>query len=76
MLLICNFRVLHGVALQLYLQLGMKITSVKRVIAFQQGDYMKLWVQFCTQMRATSSNSFAKNFWKLVRNSKFVLKLF
>ena len=76
MLLICTFRVLHGLALQLYLQLGMKITSVKQVISFQQGDYMKLWVQFCTQMRATSTNSFAKKFWKLVRNSEYVLKLF
>ncbi|RZD32615.1 MAG: hypothetical protein CXT79_06000 [Thaumarchaeota archaeon] len=66
---------MHGLALQLYLQLGMKLTNVKRVISFQQSDYMKPWVQFCTQMRATSTNSFAKKFWKLVRNIDYIIKL-
>ena len=47
----------------------MKLIDVNRVISFEQGDYLKTWVDFCTKMRADSTNSFAKNFWKLVRNN-------
>jgi len=60
------YRVLHGLLLQLYLQLGMKLDKVHRVVIFEQGDFMKSWVEFCTEKRAGAKNEFEKNFWKLV----------
>ena len=60
------YRVLHGLVLQLYLQLGMKMGKVYRVVAFQQGDFMSSWVEFCTKKRIASTNTFSRNFWKLV----------
>jgi hypothetical protein len=63
--------VLHGVNLQLYLQLGMKIISIHRVIKFEQKPFMKDWVEFCTEKRSISKTVFAKNFWKLLVNSVY-----
>jgi len=54
--------------LQLYLELAMKIGKVYRVIKFEQGDFMKSWVEFCTRKRIASTSEFSRNFWKLVIN--------
>ena len=59
-----NFRVLHALLLQLFLKMGMKIEKVHRVVTFQQGDFMKTWVEFCTKKRSTAKNEFEKKFWK------------
>jgi hypothetical protein len=63
--------VLHALNLQLYLQLGMKIKEVFRVIKFEQKPFMKTWVDFCTEKRSNSTNDFSKNFWKLLVNSVY-----
>lgn len=63
--------VLHALNLKLYLQLGMKIKEVHRVIQFDQKPFMKSWVDFCTDKRSKSTNDFSKNFWKLLVNSVY-----
>lgn len=63
--------ILHGLNLQLYLQLGMKIIQIFRVIKFRQKPFMKTWVDFCTEKRSQSTNDFSKNFWKLLVNSVY-----
>lgn len=63
--------VLHALNLQLYIQLGMKIKKIFRVIKFEQKPIMKKWVDFCTEKRSQSTNNFTKNFWKLMVNSVY-----
>ena len=63
---IFHYRILHGLVLQLYLQLGMKMGKVYRVVTFDHGDFMSSWVQFCTKKRIASTNTFSRKFWKLV----------
>lgn len=63
--------VLHALNLQLYLQLGMKIKHIYRVVSFAQKPFMKEWVDFCTLKRSQSKDDFTKNFWKLLVNSVY-----
>ena len=63
--------VLHGLNLQLWLELGMTLEKVYRVIKFRQEPSMKKWVDFCTSQRSKSRNSFEKDYWKLIVNSVF-----
>lgn len=63
--------VLHGLNLQQYLRLGMKLESVHRVIKFMQKPYMTPWINFCTDQRIKAKNAFEKNFWKLIANCVF-----
>lgn len=63
--------VLHALNLKLYLQLGMKIKEIFRVIQFDQKPFMKTWVDFCTEKRSQATNEFSKNFWKLLVNSVY-----
>lgn len=63
--------VLHAKNLQLFLQLGMILEKVFRVIKFKQSTYMKTWVDFCTKKRSEAKNEFEKNLQKLIINSNF-----
>ena len=63
--------VLHALNLQLYIQLGMKVNEIFRVIKFEQKPIMKKWVDFCTEKRSQSTNDFTKIFWKLMVNSVY-----
>jgi hypothetical protein len=63
--------ILHALNLKLYLQLGMKIKEIYRVIKFEQKPFMKKWVDFCTEKRSKATNEFTKNFWKLLVNSVY-----
>ncbi|OUU25087.1 MAG: hypothetical protein CBC13_02475 [Planctomycetia bacterium TMED53] len=76
LLYVSNFRVLHALLLQLFLKLGMKLQRVHRVITFQQGEFMKTWVEFCTKKRSAAKNEFEKSFWKLVSILKKILVQF
>lgn len=63
--------VLHFACLQLYTQLGMKIKRIHRVIAFRQTRFLKVFIDYCTQKRASSTSPFEKNVWKLTSNSTY-----
>ena len=49
----------------------MKLIKVHRVVEFQQGDFLKSWVDFCTQKRAEAKDSFTRNFWKMMVNAVY-----
>ena len=62
---------LHYRSCQLYLSLGMKLTTIHRMLKFKHSDWMKKYIDFNTEKRTNAANSFEKDFLKLMINSVY-----
>lgn len=61
----------HYRNLLLYIQLGFVVTKVHRVMRFLQMDWMKSFINHNTSKRALATNTFLKDFYKLINNSSY-----
>ena len=63
--------VVHYKNLAQYVELGMVLIKVHRVVEFDEKPWMKDYIEFNTAQRIKSKNDFEKNFFKLMNNSVF-----
>lgn len=62
---------LHYGNLQLYLQLGLRVSKVHRVLRFAQKPFLPEFIDFNHKLRKQATKSFHKNPCKLFMNSNY-----
>lgn len=63
--------IVHIKNLKFYLEQGLELTNIKRVIQFEQKAWMKEWIDMNTAFRTNAKNDFEINYFKLMNNSTF-----
>ena len=63
--------VVHIKALQYYLQKGMKLKQIHRVVKFKQRSWLKPWIDFNTGKRKEAKSDFEKDMFKLMNNAVY-----
>ena len=61
----------HYRTLKLYIDLGMKITKIHRIISFTQSTWLKQYIDFNTTQRQLATSKFERDFFKLMNNAVF-----
>ena len=57
--------VCHAKNLQFYIQQGLKIVEIHRVLTFKQDDFLKRYIDFCTLKRSQSVSKFGQKIYKV-----------
>jgi hypothetical protein len=57
--------------LQFYLQHGLRLKKIHRVIRYNQSPWLKTYIDFNTEKRSMASTDFEKNFYKLMNNAVY-----
>ena len=63
--------IVHYRNLQFYLSHGLEIKRVKRVLQFEQSDWLKPYIELNTKLRQEADSKFEESFPKLMNNSFF-----
>lgn len=63
--------IIHFKNLKLYLNLGMKLKKIHRVLSFTQENFIKPFIKICTEARQNANTSFEKDQFKKVANSTY-----
>ena len=63
-----NKYVVHFANLKYYLQQGLVLKKVHRVLAFRQTAFLRIYMDWCTLKRQNSLSKFSKNLYKLLAN--------
>jgi len=66
-----NKYVLHARNLHYYIEKGMKLTHIHRIISFQQKAWLKDYIDINTQLRKKAKTDFEKDLYKLLNNAVF-----
>jgi len=61
--------VVHIAMLKEALRHGLVLKKVHRVFSFKQSRWLKVFIDFCTRMRAAALDEAERNAWKLMANS-------
>jgi hypothetical protein len=61
--------VVHIKNLRLYTDLGMKLKKIHRILKFKQNDFLKPFIEKCTEERKKANTIFEKNQFKTISNS-------
>ena len=64
--------VVHYRNLKFYLEQGMVLKNIHRVVSFNQSPWMKPYIDFNTTQRAKAQYTYQKDFFKLMNNATFV----
>ena len=63
---VCHYR-----NLQFYVQHGLELTKIHRILAFLQGPWLKPWIDYCTERRTNAASEFEADLAKLQANATF-----
>ena len=63
--------VVHIKNLKFYLEHGLEITKIHRVVKFNQSSWLNDWIQLNTDFRTKATNEFEKDYFKLMNNAVF-----
>ena len=62
---------MHCRNLKQYLQLGLILKKIHRILEFEQRPWMKPYIDLNTEKRKKAQDEFGKDFYKLMNNSVF-----